>query len=100
MAQAHYDDLFHRKYRSRIKIMGEILNIVANNTGNNNYINGTRIMYKAMLSCSQLKDYLSVLVESRLLENNNSKDKSNYGITQNGMNFLRIYNDTDRFISV
>lgn len=88
----HETSILHKKYRNRIDIIAEILNIVAN-SDNNDQTNKTKIMYKAMLSYSQLKDYLPVLVESGLL-NYQSNDDGIYKITDKGKNFLRIYNHT------
>jgi predicted transcriptional regulator len=50
------------KYRSRIDIMSQILE-VANGGG----LTKTKIMYKAFLSFVQLKEFLTVLTESDLL---------------------------------
>jgi predicted transcriptional regulator len=48
-------------------------------------------MYKAFLSYTQLKEYLSVLIENNLLE---SKEETKvYKITEKGLKFLRMYNE-------
>jgi predicted transcriptional regulator len=50
------------KYRSKIDIMSQILE-VANGGG----VTKTKIMYRAFLSFVQLKEFLTILTESNLL---------------------------------
>jgi predicted transcriptional regulator len=76
--------LLHMKYRSRTDIAREILE--AANGGSTK----TRIMYKAYLSYAQLKEYLSSLTESGLLEYD--AQKSEYRTTEKGVKFLVVYN--------
>ena len=48
----------------------------------------TKIMYSAFLSYTQLKDYLSILIENNLiecLEGNNT-----FKTTEKGLNFLKV----------
>jgi predicted transcriptional regulator len=54
------------KYRSRTEIVCNILD--ATNGGG---ATKTKIMYKAFLSYTQLKEYLSVLTENNLIEYSN-----------------------------
>ena len=99
-SSANRSNRSHRKYRSKTEITRQILSIVIDDANNGHYhTNKTKLMYKAMLSYSQLKDYLPVLVESGLL-NYQSDDDDIYKITDKGKNFLRIYNHTDEFISI
>ncbi|MGA7142326.1 MAG: winged helix-turn-helix domain-containing protein [Nitrososphaeraceae archaeon] len=50
------------KYRSRSDIVGLILEAA------NGGASKTKIMYKSYLSFAQLKDYLAMLIEQRLIE--------------------------------
>src|SRR5690242_5503008 len=89
-----------RKYRSSMEIVGQILNIVAEgNGGSNVHINKTKIMYLAMLSYAQLKEYLSLLAQSGLLDYD-SKEDGTYKITEKGMNFLKVYNGIGEYVSL
>ena len=76
-----YDSL---KNRSRTDILGLILE-AANGGG----ATKTRIMYKAFLSYTQLKEYLTILLENGLLEYEGRREL--YRTTENGMLFLQKY---------
>ena len=71
------------KYRSRTDITAQILE--ASNGGTTK----TKIMYKAYLSYSQLKEYLSVLMENGLLER--EEGTQNYRTSEKGIAFLRTF---------
>jgi predicted transcriptional regulator len=73
------------KYRSRTEIVGLILE-AANGGG----ATKTKIMYKAFLSFAQLREYLTMLQDNRLIEYEDGKQT--YRITEKGMRLLRIYN--------
>jgi predicted transcriptional regulator len=79
------------KYRSRTDIVSQILE-VANGGG----ATKTKIMYKAFISYSQMKEYLMVLTESDLL----SYDEvtQTFKTTEKGLRFLQIYNQIDDMI--
>jgi predicted transcriptional regulator len=74
-----------RYRRDRTEIIALILE-----SANMNKITRTRIMYGAVLSPAQLKEYLSLLLESGLL--NYHKEEGVYEITEKGKHFLQIYN--------
>jgi predicted transcriptional regulator len=71
------------KNRSRLDISAEILNAASDGALK------TKIMYSASLSFDQLKDYLSVLVDSGLLEYDAKKKV--YETTDKGHDFLTKY---------
>lgn len=71
------------KYRSRTDIVSQILEAANGGTTK------TKIMYKAYLSYAQLKEYISVLVESGLLDY--EQGKNTYKTTARGMQFLKAY---------
>ena len=99
----NHRNLSHKKYGSKIEITRQILSVVNDNANNGHYhVNKRKIMYKAMLSWLQLKEYLSVLVESGLLEyhdyimeDNDPTDDGTYTITEKGRNLLSAYNEID-----
>lgn len=71
------------KYRSRMDISADILNIATEPSIK------TRIMYKAFLSFPQLKEYLELLTKNGLLAFN--KDDKQYQTTDAGKEFLHEY---------
>jgi predicted transcriptional regulator len=71
------------KYRSRTDICSQILEAANGGTTK------TKIMYKAYLSYAQLKEYLSVLIENRLLEY--VEGQQLYRTSEKGLQFLRSY---------
>ena len=77
------------KYRSRTDIVAQILEIANDGSGT---ANKTKIMYGAYLSYAQLKEYLGVLLESGLLEQDPANNNQFYRTTQKGWQFLKLYN--------
>ncbi|HKU49289.1 MAG TPA: winged helix-turn-helix domain-containing protein [Nitrososphaera sp.] len=71
------------KYRSRTDICSQILDAANGGTTK------TKIMYKAYLSYTQLKEYLSVLTENGLLEYIEGEQR--FRTTEKGVQFLRTY---------
>jgi predicted transcriptional regulator len=72
-------------YRSRTVIVAIILD--ADNGGTTKI----KIMYKAFLSYTQLKEYLSVLIENNLLEY--IEGTQTYKTTEKGLNYLKMNNE-------
>ena len=73
------------KYRSRTEIVSMILEAA------NGGATKTKIMYKAFLSYSQLKEYLSVLIENNLIEHNDGT--KTFRTTEKGLNLLKMHNE-------
>ena len=73
------------KNRSRTEIAASILESA------NGRATKTKIMYKSFLSYTQLKEYLSVLIENNLIEGLGGTQT--YKTTEKGLNFLKTYND-------
>ena len=71
------------KYRSRTEIIEMILE--ATRTGTTK----TKIMYKAYLSYTQVKEYLSFMSENELIEYEEGSHV--YRTTEKGLHFLRAY---------
>jgi predicted transcriptional regulator len=73
------------KYRGRTEILGNILDAA------NGGASKTKIMYKAFLSYDQLKEYLSVLIETNLIEYLDGT--RTFKTTEKGLNFLKMHNE-------
>jgi len=71
------------KYRSRADIAKDILD--AANGGRTK----TKIMYKAYLSYTQLKEYLSMLIENGLIKYDSSE--MTFTTTAKGLQYLKVY---------
>ena len=71
------------KNRSRTEIVSNILNAA------NGGATRTKIMYKSFLSYSQLKEYLSILVENNLIES--QEGTQIYKTTEKGLNLLKMH---------
>jgi predicted transcriptional regulator len=114
---ASSDYYYCMKYRSKIDIIGHILEAVDGvDDDNNSGLTKTKIMYTVFLSYAQLQVYLSDLVEKGLIEQyqkqlqeegkeNKEKEKQQqqssnhyYIITDKGRRFLQIYRDLSKMI--
>jgi predicted transcriptional regulator len=58
----------------------------------------TKIMYKAFLSYSQLKEYLSVMIKKNLLEY--SDGTKTFRTTEKGLNLLKMHNEIDELLHI
>jgi predicted transcriptional regulator len=81
------------KYRSRTEIVSMILE-AANGGGTTK----TKIMYKAFLSYSQLKEYLSVLIKNNLLEYTDGT--KTFRTTEKGLNLLKMHNEIGELLQI
>jgi predicted transcriptional regulator len=79
-------------YRSRTEIVSMILDVA------NGGATKTKIMYKAMLSFNQLKEYLSVLIENSLIEYHD-KNKI-FRTIEKGLNLLKIQNEMTELLHI
>jgi len=79
------------KYRSRTDIVATILDAAKDGSTR------TKIMYKAYLSYTQLKEYLSILVENGLMEYEEGQLK--YKTTEKGFHYMRSYNEIGEMVS-
>ena len=71
------------RYRSRLQIIADILNIVRRGSGK------TKVMYLANLSYALLEKYLGETVASGFV----SRDRLIYRVTEKGLDFLEKYKD-------
>lgn len=72
------------KYRSRSEIIAQVLTTALEPEG----VTKTKIMYKAYLSYSQLREYMALVLENGLLE---TADTNKYRTTNKGVNVLETY---------
>ena len=79
------------KYRSSTEIIDTILRSLDSG------VTRTRIMYKAYLSYSQLKEYLSLLQDRQLLKY--EEGSQIYTITEKGLRFMNAYDDIRELVS-
>ncbi|HKI09846.1 MAG TPA: winged helix-turn-helix domain-containing protein [Nitrososphaeraceae archaeon] len=82
------------RYRSRTDIINDILDAV--NGGGGGGATKTKIMYKAYLSFTQMKEYLRVLTENNLLKYD--VYTQTFKITEKGLKFLQTYDQMDDLI--
>ncbi|HEX2472452.1 MAG TPA: winged helix-turn-helix domain-containing protein [Nitrososphaera sp.] len=79
----------HRnRYRNRIEIICQILEVATGGVAKK-----IKMMYKANLSYTQLKEYVIVLTESDLLRYD--LEKETFKTTEKGLRFLDAYNHMD-----
>jgi predicted transcriptional regulator len=79
------------KYRIRTEIVEMILE--ASRTG----ATKTRIMYKAYLSYTQVKEYLSFLLENDLIKYEEGSQV--YRISTKGLHFLQVYGEISDLVT-
>lgn len=78
------------KYRSKTEISSNILEISIGG------VSKTKMMYRSFVSHSQLKQYVTALLENGLLEFDAVDGV--YRTTEKGLRFLAISNEVDRMI--
>lgn len=81
------------EYQSRTEIAIQILEIANRDNSGEDKKTGnmqTAIMHKALLSYSELKEYLKVLSESNLITYDSASRK--FKITEKGCQLLELYN--------
>jgi predicted transcriptional regulator len=81
------------RYRSRTEIISQILEAANGHVD----ITKTKLMYKAFLSQSQLKEYLKVLTESDLVRYDSVT--WTFKTTHKGLRFLNLYNKIDQLMN-
>lgn len=78
------------KYRSRADIVADMLEVAKDGAIK------TRIMYRALLSFPQLKEYLELLTENGLMEYR--EDDRRYYTTEMGRHYLKMYAEVGRMM--
>jgi len=82
-----------KQCRDRLFITAEILDVARNGALK------TQIMYKARLSFAQLKEHLSVLLESNLLKAVKASEKTFYKTTNKGLRYLQKFTQFRELLS-
>jgi predicted transcriptional regulator len=82
------------KHRSKIEIIADILETIMTDSS----MSSSKIMYKAFLSYKQLKEYVPLLLQNELIQQQ-EKDRT-LMITDKGMYFLEMYNNLPEFVGV
>jgi predicted transcriptional regulator len=77
--------------RSRMEIISQILEVA-----NGRSVTKSNIMYKALLSYAQMKEYLRILAKTDLLSYD--LDTQMFKTTEKGLRLLDIYNQMDSMI--
>ncbi|MGD1834661.1 MAG: winged helix-turn-helix domain-containing protein [Nitrososphaeraceae archaeon] len=80
------------KYRSRTDIVALILEATMDGAAK------TKIMYRAFLSYSQLKEYLSILLDRELISY--SDEEQIFRTTEKGRRFLYLYSKVMELITL
>jgi predicted transcriptional regulator len=73
-------------YRSRVEIIGQVLESAKGDGATK-----TKIIYNAFLSYAQLKEYLTILTESKLVSYDGQTHT--FKTTEKGLRFLNFYNE-------
>jgi len=89
ITSSHY--LHDLKYRSRTEIVAMILQ--ASRTG----ATKTKIMYKAYLSYTQVKEYLKFLHDNNLIRY--EEGSQIYRVTEKGRHFMQAYDEISDLVS-
>jgi predicted transcriptional regulator len=79
------------RYRNRIDIIAQLLDAASSPTTK------TKMMYKAMLSYEQLKEYLVMLAENNLIACDNPTQM--FTTTDKGFQFMKRYEELSKLIS-
>jgi predicted transcriptional regulator len=74
------------KHRIKIEIIADILQSIMNDST----LSTSKVMYKALLTYKQMKEYLPLLLQNELIKHGN-KDRT-FIITNKGLHFLETYN--------
>jgi predicted transcriptional regulator len=82
------------RYRSRTDIVAQILEAANDGSGGDGGgATPAKIMYKAFLPYTRLKEYLTIMVENGLLKYNEREQI--YKTTEKSNMFLRLYNQIE-----
>ena len=81
---------YMHRYRNRIDIIAELLDAASSPTSK------TKMMYKALLSYEQLKEYLVMLRENDLIAYD--KPSGRFSTTNKGYEFMKRYEDLSKLI--
>jgi len=75
--------------RTRLEIIRDILEVIKSRNGK---IKPTHILYKSNLSHGMMEQYLSELIEKKLIEEIKLAKGKSYRVTEQGLSYLSQYN--------
>jgi predicted transcriptional regulator len=90
-SQIGYHELIRMKYRSRTELASNILEAA------NGGATKTKIMYRAFLSYSQVKEYLAMLTQNGLIAHDVEGEM--YRTTSNGIKFIESSRQLDGLLT-
>ena len=82
------------KHRSKPEIISSILKSTQRYTG----ATMTQIQYETYVSYKQLKDYLTLLIQHKLIEF--VREEKMFRITESGINALNIFDEMDKLLAL
>ena len=82
------------KRRSKAEIFSSILKSTQTNTG----ATMTRIQFEAYVSYKPLKNYLTLLIQHKLIEF--AREEKIFRITESGINALNIFDEMDKLLAL
>ena len=80
--------------RGRLEIYHDILSAIQEDSQNNEKISPTRVQFKSNLSYGKLKEFVSSMVEKKILE-----DETTMKITDSGIKFYEEYTEIRTMIT-
>ncbi|MFC1768688.1 winged helix-turn-helix domain-containing protein [Nanoarchaeota archaeon] len=82
--------------RERIQVIYDILKVIQEKNGN---IKPTHIMYKANLSSQMLNEYVSDLIQRKLIVEVKTKSSKEYSLTELGHEYIQKYSSVAEFMN-
>ena len=86
-----------RRLRHRTRSKFEIISSILNSTRGYTGATITQIQYETYVSYKQLKDYLTFLIQQRLIEF--VREEKMFRITETGINALNMFDEIDKLIA-
>ena len=82
------------KRRGRLEIIADVLRSIQNKGGS---IKPTHLLYKSNLSHAKLKEYLGILLEKGMIEEQKAKGKKIFTMKEQGRKFLLEFDRIKEF---
>ncbi len=81
------------RYRDKTELIASILKAT-----NGRNVNALQIMYKAFLSYTKVKQYISILIDGGMIKYQEG-NRRNYRITDKGIRFLDLHNQLGELLT-
>jgi predicted transcriptional regulator len=83
-------------YRDRTELVASVLEVI-----NGRSLNASQIMYRSFLSYTQMKQYVSILIDAGLIRTYQEENQRRaYRITDKGLMFLHLHNQLDELLLI